>query len=89
MFEVFKQWMSIVDSIQKKFQVTINPIIDSVDENSIDTRSNVSSEYEIRSRQTTIKLREDWTLIAAHPKFKLEYKDFIRNDFKSIVLHSK
>jgi hypothetical protein len=36
--------------------------------------------YENKPRQTTIKLRPDWAMIAAHPTFKLEYKEFIRND---------
>jgi hypothetical protein len=69
------------ESIQTKFNITINPIIDSVEENNDDIRSNVSIGDVSRPRQTTIKLRPDWALIAAHPKFKGEYKEFIHNDF--------
>jgi hypothetical protein len=28
---------------------------------------------------TKITLRDDWAMIAAHPRFVLEYKEFIRN----------
>jgi len=71
--------MLTIELIQNKFDVTINPIIDSVDEHNDDIRSNVSSEYDSRPRQTKIQLRPDWAMIAAHRKFKLEYKEFIRN----------
>jgi hypothetical protein len=71
--------MSTVDVIQNKFNVTINPIIDCVDENSIDTRSTVSIEPETKPHRTTIALRSDWALIAGHRSFKIEYREFIRN----------
>jgi hypothetical protein len=57
----------------------------------VDTRSTTSSIFEDRPRPTTssvfkdkprpttIKLGLEWALIAAHPRFKLEYKEFIRN----------
>ncbi|CAF4120126.1 unnamed protein product, partial [Rotaria sordida] len=96
----FKQWMSTVEQIQIKFQVTINPIIDSVDETNdtesissiqtipvhIDTCLNTPGRFHDRSRQTTtIKLRPEWALIVSHPKFKLEYKDFIHNECGSEI----
>jgi hypothetical protein len=42
-------------------------------------RPTVSSVFEDKPRPTTIKLGLEWALIAAHPRFKLEYKEFIRN----------
>jgi hypothetical protein len=78
-FVALKQWKSAIDYIQNRFDVRIIPIIDSVDENSSDTRSNVSREPEAKSHSTTIKLRDDWALIAGHRTFKIEYKEFIRN----------
>lgn len=78
-FQGFKQCMSAKNSIQEKYQVIITPFVDSVDENSIDTRSTTSTEYEIQTHRTTISLRLDWALIANHPVFKGKYIDFIRN----------
>lgn len=77
--------MSSTDSIQRRFNVTITPIIDYIDD---DTISTISIESDTRSRQTKIKLRQDWAVVAGHPKFKIEYKDFIRNylnTFYSII----
>jgi hypothetical protein len=78
LFKAFKQWMLKIELIKKKFHVVINPIIDSVDD---DIQSNVSNEPDQKPRQTTLTLRPDWTIIAGHKKFKLEYKEFIRNYF--------
>ncbi|CAF3561359.1 unnamed protein product [Rotaria sp. Silwood1] len=97
--QAFKRWISTVEQIQIKFQITINPILDSVDENNdtesissthaapstIDTCSIASNGFDDRSRQTTIKLRPDWVLIATHPKFKLEYKEFIHNELSGEI----
>ncbi len=85
--------MLTIGQIQNTFDVTISPIIDNVDENSdtrsissmpkipfnVDTRPTTSSVFEDKPRPTTIKLGLEWALIAAHPRFKLEYKEFIRN----------
>ncbi|CAF3126306.1 unnamed protein product [Rotaria sp. Silwood2] len=90
----FNQWISTVDQIQIKYQVTINPIIDNADEHNdtesscsikavqsnINTCSIASGGFDDRLCQTTIKLRPDWVLIVSHPKFKLEYKEFIHNE---------
>jgi hypothetical protein len=85
-FVALRQWKSAIDYIQNRFAVRIIPIIDSVDENSSDTRSNVSREPEAKSHSTTIKLRDDWALIAGHRTFKIEYKEFIRNYLQKKLL---
>jgi hypothetical protein len=85
--------MSTIDRIQNKFDLTIKPIADSVDDDNEtrsttstrigmqnhDTRSMTSRKSDDVSRSTKIKLRDDWAMIAAHPRFALEYKEFIRN----------
>jgi hypothetical protein len=58
----------------KPRQTTTNPVIDNDD--------NRSRGHDSRPHQTTIKLRSDWSMIAAHPRFKLEYKEFICNYFQ-------
>jgi hypothetical protein len=83
LFVALKQWKSAINFTQNKFQVTIIPLIDCVDENSIDTRPDDSNGHADRSRSTTIKLRDDWALIAGHRNFKVEYKEFIRNYLSS------
>jgi hypothetical protein len=45
----------------------------------IDTRPTASGGYDDKPRQTKIKLPQNWAMVAAHPTFKLEYKDYIRN----------
>jgi hypothetical protein len=67
--------------MQKKFNATINRIIDSVEEHNDDIRSNISIGDIGGPRQTKIQLSPDWALIASHPKFKFEYKEFIHNEF--------
>ncbi|CAF1381804.1 unnamed protein product [Adineta steineri] len=92
--EAFKQWMVNHEQIQSQNDITINPIIDGVDENNdtksnsiqavpsnIDTCSVTSTISNDEPHQTTIKLNPDWTLIASQPKFQAEYKTFIRNQF--------
>ena len=64
--------------IESQFKVTINPIIDCID----DDQSDVSSQHEDPlpsplPSETIITLRDDWAIIASHRKFKLEYKEFI------------
>ncbi len=79
--------------MQNRFHVTIKPIVDNVDEDhetrststsqpvttNYDTRSTISSKFDDSPRPTKIKLREEWALIAGHPTFQAEYKEFIRN----------
>ena len=88
-----KRWMSINESVEKKFDVTISPILDNVEEDS-SSRSNAeqttlpNSTSTIRltttsppvnqSCQTVIKLLPHWALIAGHARFQAEYKAFIR-----------
>ena len=70
--------MSVKSSIEEKYQVTIAPSVDSVEENSIDTRSTTSTQSEIQTHPTTITLRPDWALIVSHRVFRTKYIAFIR-----------
>ena len=89
--------MLTVDRTKNKYNVTVNPIIDSIDEDNdarstsssqtappnIDTRSTATAGYDDGPRQTTIKLRTEWAMIAAHKKFNHEYQEFIRNKLQT------
>ncbi|UJR14781.1 hypothetical protein I4U23_001769 [Adineta vaga] len=90
----FKQWMSTSEFTENKFDITISPIIDNVDENNvarsvieqpspinINTCSTTTHAFGDRTHQTKIKLRSEWALIVAHSKFQLEYKAFIHSEF--------
>jgi len=81
----YKQWMLNVDKIKRKFNVSVTPFINNVDDNETPPSSVQSIPFNINSsciekpNVTTIKLRSDWATVAAHPLFKQEYKDYIRN----------
>ncbi|CAF4224636.1 unnamed protein product [Rotaria socialis] len=93
--QAFKQWLSKVEQVEDQFQVTITPMIDCVDEtndsgsvhsattvaSNVDSRSTASAGLDNRNRLTTIKLIPDWSMIVRHPKFQLEYKEFIHREF--------
>lgn len=70
----------MIDSIQKKADVILTPLVDCVEENSIDTRSTTSNDDDTQTRPITIALREDWASIIHHRSSPEEYKDFIRRD---------
>jgi hypothetical protein len=79
--------MSMVDRIKTKFRVTVTPNINDVDDNEPLPDSaqnipfNITPSSSINEPQATkIKLRSDWTIVASHPTFQQEYKDYIRND---------
>ena len=92
--------MSKVDQIESHFHVKVTPINDDAgdlnDIEYIDSEKAAVPHLEIcstarkpfnhRPRQTSIKIHSDWFIIAAHPKFKLEYKSFIRNSFLNCTL---
>lgn len=127
----------MVEKIETKFQVTVSPVINDVDEQ--ETRpSSSSSSFPIhntassfpthntassflthntassfptgntassfttqntplnpmsstvidKSQFTIIKLRREWAMVAAHPVFQQEYKDYIRNYLLNIFLYT-
>jgi len=80
--------MSTVEKTTEKFHIIVSPVVNNVDDN--DDGENISSLVENipfnintpsmdKSGLTTIKLRPEWAMVASHPMFKLEYKDYIRN----------
>lgn len=79
---VFKQWMVTADKIQTKFRVQVTPIITEIDDED-DTKvdndpiENISSNPG-KSNSVEITLRKDRSMIANHPVFQLEYKNYIR-----------
>ncbi len=85
MISAYKQWMSIVEKIKAKFHVMVTPIINNVEDNETPSSSaenipfNINSSAIDKPHVTKIKLRSDWSIVAAHPLFKQEYKDYIRN----------
>ncbi|CAF0856240.1 unnamed protein product [Adineta ricciae] len=94
--DAMKRWMSINESVENKFDVTITPILDNVEEDSTPrsdaeqttllnsnsaTRLTTTSPPVNASCQTVIKLLPHWALIASHARFGSEYKAFIHNDF--------
>ncbi|CAF1000281.1 unnamed protein product [Rotaria sordida] len=86
-----KQWLLITDTIQQKFDVNIKLDIKYVDEDddiddnkatscsSSDKLSPKSNKNSILS-QTTINLRRGWAMVANHPTFSIEYKNYIRSE---------
>jgi hypothetical protein len=80
----FKEWMSAIDKIKEKFQITVTPLIDNVDENEhIDSPQsipfNIGTLSDNRALPTKIILRSEWAMVAAHPVFQLEYQNYICN----------
>jgi hypothetical protein len=80
--------MSTVEKTIAKFHIIVTPVVNNVDDN--DDGENIGSLVENipfnvnassmdKSHLTTIKLRPEWAMVACHPMFKLEYKDYIRN----------
>lgn len=77
----------MIDEIEQQANVIIIPLIDSVEENSIDSRSTISNDTEGQIPRITIPLRVDWALIVNHQSFGVEYKDFIRKEnFYQLIL---
>ncbi len=93
--DALKQWLSISDMTKQKFNVDIKPSIKFVDEddrNSASRRSSTSQSIKSKvdnvTSEVTINLRRDWTLVAQHPRFGIEYKNYIRRSFsRSLHIH--
>ncbi|CAF0805827.1 unnamed protein product [Adineta ricciae] len=94
--DAIRRWMSINESMEKKFDVTISPLLDNVEEdssprldaeqttipnNNSTTCLTTNSPLVKKSCQTIIKLLPHWALIASHARFQSEYKEFIHNNF--------
>ncbi|CAF3645504.1 unnamed protein product [Rotaria sordida] len=82
--DAFKEWMSIVEKFKAKFHITVTPVINEVDDEN-DGESVPSSTENIpftinKPQPVTIKLRREWSMVAAHPIFKVEFKDYIHNE---------
>ncbi len=80
--------MSTVEKTIAKFHIIVTPVVNNVDDE--DDSENISSLVENipfnintpsmdKSHLTTIKLRSEWAMVASHPMFKVEFKDYIRN----------
>ncbi|CAF0879399.1 unnamed protein product [Adineta ricciae] len=88
--DAYKSWMSIVDRITAKFHVTVTPIIVDIDERCEDEDKSISTPQSIpyhlpspstnKPALTTITLRPEWAMVAAHRVFQIEYKEYIRNE---------
>lgn len=77
--------MLIADRIKTKFQLLVIPVISDMDDSETIPNAaqsipfNLNSSVINKSQGTTIKLRSDWAIVAAHPLFQQEFKDYIRN----------
>ena len=75
--------MSVLEKIKEKYHVNVEPIIQEVDDGNY--TDNISSATENipfnfdKPNLVSITLRSEWSMIAAHPVFQLEYRDYIRN----------
>ncbi|CAF0928899.1 unnamed protein product [Adineta ricciae] len=88
--DAYKNWMSNVDKIIAKFHVTVTPIITDIDERCKDEDRSISTPQSIpfhlpspstnKPTLTTITLRPDWAMVAAHRVFQIEYKEYIRHE---------
>ncbi|UJR31949.1 hypothetical protein I4U23_019422 [Adineta vaga] len=96
--DAFKRWMLNVEKIIVKFRVTITPIITYVDDTHENENATISTAQSIpfniptsavsKSQSTTIKIRPDWVMVAAHSVFQVELKDYIRDELGGeITIH--
>ncbi|CAF3089011.1 unnamed protein product [Rotaria sp. Silwood2] len=80
----FKEWMSIVEKVKTKFHITVTPIINEIDDENAEQSIPNSTEnipFTVnKPNPVTITLRREWSMVVAHPIFKVEYKDYIRNE---------
>jgi hypothetical protein len=91
--DALKQWLVDSDLIKQKFDVNIKRSIKCVDEddgNSASRRSSVpqliKSKADDKNSQVTIYIRRTWALVAGHPKFSIEYKNYIRRSLNLEIL---
>jgi len=83
--DALKQWLSMNGVTKQKFNIDIKPRIECVDEdnrNSASRRSSpsqsIKSDADSATSQLTINLCRKWAMIAGHPNFSIEYKNYIR-----------
>ncbi|CAF3934972.1 unnamed protein product [Rotaria magnacalcarata] len=79
----FKEWMSVIEKVKDKYRVNVEPIIQEVDDGNYTENSSSSTTENIpfnfdKPNLVSITLRSEWSMVAAHPVFQLEYKDYIR-----------
>ncbi|CAF3583212.1 unnamed protein product [Rotaria sp. Silwood1] len=86
-----KKWLADSDTIQQKFDVNIKLDVRCVNKDEDICSNNAmsrSSNGKLSSKtkedgilpQMTIYLRSQWTLVTNHPKFSIEYKNYIRSE---------
>ena len=76
--------MSIVEELKSRHRITNTPIVHCVNDHNYADENVISSEQIILDRpdnscSVSIKIRPQWSVVASHPIFQLEYKDYIRN----------
>jgi hypothetical protein len=83
--DALKRWLSTSDATKQKFGIDIKPKVKFADEN-----DNIGTAHATRTAQSTkpkpnnksppmaIYIRRGWALIAGHPTFSIEYKNYIR-----------
>ncbi|CAF1511634.1 unnamed protein product [Adineta steineri] len=82
----FKEWMSTVEKIIAKFRVIVTPIISNLDDRANSESSNNTIAQNIqpvsmeKQNTTTITLRSEWAMVAAHPIFKMEFTNYIHDE---------
>ena len=83
--DALKQWLMDSGTIEWNFHINIKPSLKYVDEgnkNNVTIRSSASqvtkSKVNDNNSRTTIYIRRAWALVAEHPKFSIEYKNYIR-----------
>ncbi len=82
--DALKQWLVNSDVIKQKFDINIKPSIKCVDEDDRNSASRHSSAPQLikskaddKTSQVTIYIRRAWALVVEHPKFSIEYKNYI------------
>ena len=73
--------MSTVQATESQFGVIITPLIAYVEGPEAAVRDKPSASAAVpksEAQVTKIDLKYEWAIVAAHPKFQVDYKDFIR-----------
>jgi hypothetical protein len=75
-----KRWLLESHSLERKFNVTIRPWIEHIDDvRSTPTEPGPRTENKTNPASfTEIKLKRSWAMVANHQNFSIEYKNFIR-----------
>jgi hypothetical protein len=73
--------MLTVEKTKTRYGITITPVVDSVDDNENNTASVQNIPFNIDTPHLTkIKLRAEWAMVAGHPIFQFEFKNYISNN---------